>query len=47
MELATQIGDSVTNGLAYVGDLYTHDEPVSRKDVSEVAAALNRNVQLG
>lgn len=26
---------------------YTHDEPVSRKDVSEVAAALNRNVQLG
>jgi len=26
---------------------YTHDEPVSRKDVSAVAAALDRNVQLG
>ncbi len=26
---------------------YTHDEPVSRKDVSAVAAALDRSVQLG
>jgi ABC-type uncharacterized transport system auxiliary subunit len=26
---------------------YTHDEPVSGKNVSAVAAALNRNVQLG
>jgi ABC-type uncharacterized transport system auxiliary subunit len=41
-----ELRDTKTGTIVWT-HFYTHDEPVSRKDVSAVAAALDRNVQLG
>jgi ABC-type uncharacterized transport system auxiliary subunit len=43
--LELELHDSRTGTIIWT-HFYTHDEPVGRKDVSAVAAALNRNVQL-
>jgi ABC-type uncharacterized transport system auxiliary subunit len=41
-----EMRDTKTGAIVWT-HFYTHDEPVSRKDVSAVAAALDRNVQFG
>jgi ABC-type uncharacterized transport system auxiliary subunit len=41
-----ELRDTKTGTIVWT-QFYTHDEPVSKKEISAVAAALDRNVQLG
>lgn len=44
--LELELRDTKTGTIVWT-HFYTHDEPVAKKDVASVAAALDRNVQLG